>query len=160
MKAEQNSAEKHNFSVGQVAKRAGVSVQTLHFYESKGLIYSSRSAGNQRRYHGNTLRRIAVIKTAQRLGVSLAEIADMFKNLPKHKSPSTAEWAKMSAIWRAQLQQRIDDLTKLRDQLDECIGCGCLSIKACSLRNPGDEAAKQGDGAVFWNSASETEHGQ
>jgi MerR family transcriptional regulator, redox-sensitive transcriptional activator SoxR len=137
-------------SVGQVAKRAGVSVQTLHFYETKGLIFSSRNAGNQRRYHGNQLRRIAIIKTAQRIGISLAEIAEVFNDLPRDRSPTTGEWKTMSSQWRASLQQRIDELTLLRDQLDTCIGCGCLSIKSCSLRNPDDKAAKDGSGPVFW----------
>ena len=136
-------------SVGKVAKRAGVSVQTVHFYEEKGLIYSTRNSGNQRRYHGNVLRRIAVVKSAQRLGISLSEIAAVFGTLPKLKSPSTAQWQKMSLSWRKQLQERIDRLTQLRDQLDTCIGCGCLSIKSCKLRNPGDEAANKGLGAVF-----------
>jgi len=149
-KAPNSDTSQDKWSVGKVAERANVSVQTLHFYESKGLIYSSRTQGNQRRYHGSTLRRIAVIKTAQRLGVSLKEIAEVFQCLPKHKSPSTEQWQHMSEQWRAQLQQRIDDLEKLRDQLDKCIGCGCLSIKECSLRNPEDEASQQGNGAVFW----------
>ncbi len=137
-------------SVGQVAKRTGVSVQTLHFYENKALIWSERNSGNQRRYHGNVLRRIAIIKTAQRLGISLKEIAEVFQQLPRQKSPSTEQWKQMSLRWRAQLQSRIDNLVKLRDQLDSCIGCGCLSIKSCNLRNPDDIAAKNGNGAVFW----------
>jgi len=137
-------------SVGKVAKRAGVSVQTLHFYENKGLIYSTRNAGNQRRYHGNMLRRIAVIKSAQKLGISLKEIAEAFECLPKQSSPSTAQWKKMSSAWRAQLQARIESLQNLRDQLDTCIGCGCLSINSCGLRNPEDKAAQDGQGAVFW----------
>jgi MerR family redox-sensitive transcriptional activator SoxR len=136
-------------SVGKVALRSGVSVQTLHFYETKGLIFSSRNAGNQRRYHGNMLRRIAVIKSAQKLGISLNEIADAFETLPNSKSPTTKQWQKMSLGWRKQLQQKIDSLVALRDQLDSCIGCGCLSIKSCSLRNPNDEAAQKGNGAVF-----------
>ncbi len=148
---QQKSKTPTGLSVGQIAKRAGVSVQTLHFYESKNLITSTRNTGNQRRYHGNVLRRIAVIKTAQKLGVSLKEIAEVFQLLPKEKSPTTQEWKKMSSKWRTSLQQRIDDLTQLRDQLDTCIGCGCLSIKSCGLRNPNDKAAKNGTGAVFWN---------
>lgn len=149
-KMDQASPTPTGLSVGQIAKRAGVSVQTLHFYETKGLIFSTRNSGNQRRYHGNTLRRVAVIKTAQRLGISLKEIAEVFELLPKDKSPSTAQWKVMSTKWKNRLQQRIDDLLKLKDQLDTCIGCGCLSIKSCSLRNPEDNASKKGDGAVFW----------
>ncbi len=137
-------------SVGKVAKRAGVSVQALHFYENKGLIYSTRNAGNQRRYHGNMLRRIAVIKSAQKLGISLKEIAETFESLPQQCSPTTSQWKQMSSIWREQLQARIESLELLRDQLDTCIGCGCLSIKSCGLRNPDDQAAEDGNGPVFW----------
>ena len=156
MKSKTNRASKTptGLSVGQIAKRAGVSVQTLHFYETKGLIFSSRNSGNQRRYHGNTLRRVAVIKTAQRLGISLKEIAEVFEQLPKDESPSTTQWKVMSTKWKDRLQQRIDNLLKLKDQLDTCIGCGCLSIKSCSLRNPEDKAGKDGDGAVFWKDGS------
>lgn len=146
---EQSVAMIAGLSVGKVAKRAGVSVQTLHFYESKGLIYSSRNAGNQRRYLGNTLRRVAIIKTAQKLGISLKEIAQAFESLPKQKSPSTEEWRQMSLLWRNQLQNRINAMEMLRDQLDSCIGCGCLSIKSCSLRNPGDVLSKEGSGAAL-----------
>lgn len=148
------STTPQGLAVGQMAKRAGVSVQTLHFYEQKGLIYSIRNAGNQRRYHGNMLRRIAVIKTAQRLGLSLREISNAFIDLPKYKSPTTKEWTQMSLGWRKQLQKRIDGLIKLKDQLDSCIGCGCLSIKSCALRNPDDEASEVGRGAVFWESSN------
>jgi MerR family redox-sensitive transcriptional activator SoxR len=138
-------------SVGEVAKRSGVTVQTLHFYETKDLIYSSRNLGNQRRFHKNTLRRVAVIKTAQRLGISLKEIAEEFKYLPIRKSPTTEQWKRMSIHWRSKLQDRIDKLVCLKDQLDTCIGCGCLSIKTCSLRNPQDRASEKGQGPVFWN---------
>lgn len=153
-KTDQVSKTPTGLSVGQIAKRAGVSVQTLHFYETKGLIFSSRNSGNQRRYHGNTLRRVAVVKSAQCLGISLKEIAEVFEQLPKDKSPSTAQWKVMSTKWKDRLQHRIDDLLKLKDQLDTCIGCGCLSIKSCSLRNPEDKAGKDGEGAVFWNDGS------
>jgi MerR family redox-sensitive transcriptional activator SoxR len=149
-KTTSKSSTPTGLSVGKVAMRAGVSVQTLHFYESKGLIYSTRNAGNQRRYHGNTLRRIAVIKSAQKLGISLKEIAEAFESLPQQCSPTTAQWKQMSSIWRAKLQARIESLEQLRDQLDTCIGCGCLSIKSCGLRNPDDMAAEDGSGAVFW----------
>ena len=120
IKTTSKSSTPIGLSVGKVAMRAGVSVQTLHFYESKGLIYSTRNAGNQRRYHGNMLRRIAVIKSAQKLGISLREIAETFESLPKQSSPTTAQWKQMSSIWRAQLQARIESLELLRDQLDTC----------------------------------------
>ncbi|MDG1226028.1 MAG: redox-sensitive transcriptional activator SoxR [Burkholderiales bacterium] len=146
---EQKRRAGDGFSVGDVAKRAGVSVQTIHFYESKELIVSSRNAGNQRRFHGNMLRRIAIIKSAQKLGLSLNEISEAFATLPKTKSPTTKQWQQMSKSWRDKLQNKIDSLIALRDQLDSCIGCGCLSIKSCSLRNPNDTASSKGVGAVF-----------
>lgn len=137
-------------SVGDVARRSAVSVATLHFYESKGLIASWRNSGNQRRFDSAVLRRVAVIKTAQRLGMTLQEIAQALSQLPTDKAPSTSDWKKMSTAWRAMIQQRIAQLEHLRDDLDGCIGCGCLSLKACKLRNPDDAAGELGTGAVFW----------
>lgn len=139
------------WSVGHVARRAGVSVATLHFYDSQGLIFSWRNEGNQRRFDPSVLRRIAVIKSAQRLGVSLKVIKEALNELPRNKAPSTSDWKKMSTRWRADLQQRITRLERLRDELDGCIGCGCLSLKACQLRNPEDKAGETGTGAVFLN---------
>ena len=133
-------------TVGQVAQRAGVSVATLHFYESKGLIESWRNSGNQRRYNREVLRRIAVIRVAQRTGLSLETIKEALSSLPRGHAPSTEDWRKLSKRWHADLNDRIQRLTRLRDQLDGCIGCGCLSIDACPLRNPWDVLAKQGPG--------------
>jgi len=133
-------------TVGQVAKRAGVSVATLHFYESKGLIESWRNSGNQRRYNREVLRRIAVIRVAQKTGLSLESIKQALSSLPRGHAPSTEDWSKLSKRWRADLNDRIQRLTRLRDQLDGCIGCGCLSIDSCPLRNPWDVLAKQGPG--------------
>ncbi len=137
---------KQQMSVGQVAKRCGVAVSALHFYETKGLIKSWRNAGNQRRYQREVLRRVAVIKVAQRLGIPLADIGAALQALPEERTPTAADWNKISDIWRSELDQRIIKLTQLRDQLDGCIGCGCLSLKMCPLRNPGDELAEQGTG--------------
>jgi MerR family redox-sensitive transcriptional activator SoxR len=123
-----------------------VAVSTIHFYETKGLIGSFRSEGNQRRYPRAVLRWIAVIKVAQRAGVPLANIRDALRALPKGVAPTAEDWGRMSAGWRSDLDQRIQRLTALRDQLDGCIGCGCLSIKTCPLRNPGDELSGQGPG--------------
>lgn len=134
-------------TVGQVAKRSGVAVSALHFYESKGLIQSQRSAGNQRRYERDVLRRVAVIRTAQRVGVSLAQIAAALASLPQRHAPTRADWSRLSRLWRDDLDQRITQLQKLRDTLDDCIGCGCLSLKRCALRNPGDALARSGPGA-------------
>jgi len=133
-------------TVGELAKRSGVAVSALHFYEAKGLIRSVRSPGNQRRYPRETLRRVSVIKVAQRVGVPLADIREALKALPQNRAPSAAEWRRLSSKWKAELDERITKLTKLRDQLDQCIGCGCLSIANCWLRNPWDKLAAQGPG--------------
>ena len=134
-------------SVGEVARRSGVAVSTLHFYEAKGLIASARSAGNQRRYPREVLRRVAFVRVAQRVGISLADIAATLATLPAGRSPDRADWSRLSAAWRAELDERIAQLKKLRDTLDDCIGCGCLSIDRCRLRNPFDALAAQGPGA-------------
>jgi len=141
-------------SVGQVAKRAVVKVSTLHFYEQKGLIQSWRNAGNQRRYDRSVLRRIAVIKMAQKLGMSLQEITQALSHLPKDNAPTEEEWRVMANVWKLQLDERINRLQTLRDELDECIGCGCLSINKCKLRNPQDMLAQEGKGAVLWDSGN------
>jgi MerR family redox-sensitive transcriptional activator SoxR len=141
---EQRLAE---LTVGEVAARSGVSVSALHFYESKGLIGSRRNAGNQRRYGRDVLRRVAVIKVAQRLGVGLADIAAALATLPEGRTPTAAEWHALSAVWKRDLDARIATLVQLRDQLDQCIGCGCLSLEHCKLRNPLDELSEQGNGA-------------
>ena len=136
-------------SVGDVAARSGVTVSALHFYERQGLIHSGRSASNQRRYGRDVLRRVAVIKVAQRAGIPLAAIREALATLPDGRTPTTADWTRLSRLWRAGLDARISGLTRLRDQLDGCIGCGCLSLKACPLRNPEDVAAAQGPGAPY-----------
>ncbi|GEO82713.1 redox-sensitive transcriptional activator SoxR [Pararhodospirillum oryzae] len=135
--------------VGEVAARSGVSVSTLHFYESKGLIAASRSPGNQRRYGRDVLRRIAIIRAAQRLGLPLSEISGLLKPFPPGVSPSTADVRQMVAQWRVALQARIDGLTELRDHLDGCIGCGCLSLEDCPLRNPDDQLGRAGTGPLL-----------
>lgn len=134
-------------TVGEVAKRSGVPVSTLHFYERKGLIQSHRSSGNQRRYPALVLRYIAIIKAAQRTGIALEDIGAMLSQFPPGTKLSAAQWRTISSRWRAQLDQRIVQLTRLRDELDQCIGCGCLSMKDCPLRNPGDVLGQQGSGA-------------
>ncbi|WP_422507703.1 redox-sensitive transcriptional activator SoxR [Stenotrophomonas sp. GZD-301] len=137
-------------SVGEVARRSGVAVSALHFYERKGLIRSLRTAGNQRRFARDVLRRLAVIRVAQRVGMPLEAVATAFAALPENKTPTKAEWARMSALWRSELDQRIEQLLLLRDQLTDCIGCGCLSLKRCRLTNPGDALGEQGDGPRRW----------
>src|SRR5690606_5086664 len=133
-------------TVGEVAARSGLAVSAIHFYEAKGLIRSRRSAGNQRRYTREVLRRVAVIKVAQRIGISLASIREALQALPEGRTPTVKDWNRLSARWRAELDERINKLTLLRDQLDDCIGCGCLSMEACKLRNPGDTLSQQGPG--------------
>ncbi len=133
-------------SIGATARRAGVATSTLRFYESKGLINSIRGTGNQRRFHRAMLRRISIIKIAQSLGLSLREIDKALATLPGDRSPSRRDWQKLSSQWRKQLDQRIDGLILLREKLDGCIGCGCLSLTRCALYNPDDEVAKQGAG--------------
>ena len=133
-------------SVGEVARRSGVPVSTLHFYEAKGLIRSRRTQGNQRRYTRDVLRRVAFIRVAQRVGIALVDIAAALATLPATAAPSRADWGRLSTAWRADLDERIAQLQKLRDTLDDCIGCGCLSIDRCRLRNPFDKLAAKGPG--------------
>jgi MerR family transcriptional regulator, redox-sensitive transcriptional activator SoxR len=141
----QSDEIKKLLGVGEVARRSGVAISTLHFYEAKGLIASMRGDGNQRRYPRGVLRRIAVIKVAQRIGVPLAEIKAALDTLPK--GPVAArDWKRFSSQWRSALDWRINALTVLRDQLTDCIGCGCLSMTACPLRNPRDELSQRGSG--------------
>lgn len=135
------------WSVGELAKRSGMAVSALHYYESLGLIESERSVGNQRRYRRAALRRVAFIRASQQLGIGLAEIAEALNELPQQRTPNKADWARLSSRWRARLDARIDALLALRDRLDGCIGCGCLSLRACSLANPDDLLAKSGTGA-------------
>jgi MerR family transcriptional regulator, redox-sensitive transcriptional activator SoxR len=133
-------------TVGEVAARGGVPVSTLHFWETKGLIRSVRSEGNQRRFARAELRRIAIIKIGQRAGISLAEIREMLATLPADRAVSAKNWATLSKRWKISLDDRIARLAALRDRLGECIGCGCLSLNKCWLRNPNDELAEEGPG--------------
>src|SRR5688572_25877147 len=136
-------------SVGEVARRSGVAVSTVHFYERRGLISGWRSAGNQRRYERAVLRRIAIVKVAQQLGIPLAEIRARLAELPGDRTPGKADWGRLAASWRAGLDRRIAQLVRLRDSLDGCIGCGCLSVDACPLRNPDDALAAEGSGPHY-----------
>ncbi|MBC3766326.1 redox-sensitive transcriptional activator SoxR [Neptunicella marina] len=144
-----------NLSVGNVAKRCGVAVSALHFYEQKGLIRSWRNQGNQRRYKRDVLRRIAVIKAAQKVGLTLDEIVQAFATLPEKRTPDKQDWANLSNRWQKMLQQRIRYMQALSESLDGCIGCGCLSLKNCPLYNPDDALAEQGSGAVLIDKAAE-----
>jgi MerR family redox-sensitive transcriptional activator SoxR len=148
--AHHNELRRHDLTPAEAAARAGVSVPTLHFYEREGLIESRRTAGNQRRYHRDVLRRLAFIRVSQRLGISLAAIGTALEGLPDDRTPTVKDWARLSRHWREDLDQRIDRLQTLRDKLDGCIGCGCLSLRACTLYNPDDELSATGTGAVRW----------
>ncbi len=136
-------------AIGTVAARAGVNVSALRFYEDRGLITSARSRGGQRRYHRNVLRRVAFIQAAQRVGLSLDEIGRALDTLPDDSGPTARDWKRLSAQWRPMLDERIRLLERLRDQLDSCIGCGCLSLQHCQLRNSGDTARTLGPGARY-----------
>ena len=138
-----------NWTVGKVAKRCGVKVSTLHFYEEKGLIHSSRNAGNQRRYRADVIRRVSVIKAAQKMGVSLASIKQAFSTLPEQRTPTQKDWQKLSSKWKGELNQRIAYLERLRESLTGCIGCGCLSMKKCPIYNSDDTLGKNKSGPVL-----------
>ncbi|AWH52540.1 redox-sensitive transcriptional activator SoxR [Stenotrophomonas sp. ESTM1D_MKCIP4_1] len=142
--------QERELSVGDVARRSGVAVSALHFYERKGLISSLRTAGNQRRYAREVLRRLAVIRVAQRVGMPLEAVARAFDTLPQGRAPTKADWARLSARWQQELDERIHMLQLLRDELTGCIGCGCLSLKRCRLANPDDVLGERGDGPMRW----------
>ena len=136
-------------TIGDTARRSGVATSALRFYESRGLINSVRVTGNHRRYHRAMLRRIAIIRVAQTLGLSLREIADALASLPDKRTATKKDWAKLSTSWGRQLDHRIADLQNLRARLSGCIGCGCLSLEHCSLYNADDEAADLGSGPRY-----------
>jgi MerR family transcriptional regulator, redox-sensitive transcriptional activator SoxR len=133
-------------TVGQLAARAGISISALRFYERQGLIESTRTAGNQRRYPRETLRRVALIRIAQRVGIPLADVRDVLATLPGNRTPTRRDWERMTKLWKAELDARIKQLTHLRESFTDCIGCGCLSIDRCLLANPNDVLGEQGSG--------------
>ena len=136
-------------TIGQLAERSGVAPSALRFYEDRGLITSERTTGNQRRYPTSTLRRVAFVRTAQRVGLSLEEIRTALADLPDGRTPTKADWHRISNAWRPRLDEQIRRIELLRDKLDSCIGCGCLSLRSCYLTNPDDEMAERGPGAVL-----------
>lgn len=140
-------------SIGETAHRAGLSVATLRFYEQRGLITATRTAGNQRRYPQHVLRRLAFVGAAQRVGLGLTEIHALLATLPADRAPTRADWTRLSRPWRARVQQRVAELQALADTLDGCLGCGCLSLQRCGLYNPGDEAAAEGPGSRWLREA-------
>lgn len=136
-------------TIGELAARSGAASSALRFYESKGLINSERTSGGHRTYERSTLRRVAFIRAAQRVGLSLDEIRAALDTLPSKRTPDAGDWARLSSSWRAVLDERIEELKRLRDELDNCIGCGCLSLTKCNLYNPGDRAAALGPGPRY-----------
>ncbi len=141
--------EKTFLSVGELAARAGLAASALRYYEAEGLIASVRSPGNQRQYPKDTLRRIAFVRAAQTVGLTLDEIKDVLARLPGKRTPTKQDWGRVAASWRPLLDQRIAALTRMRDKLTSCIGCGCLSLPACQLYNHDDVAARRGPGARY-----------
>jgi MerR family redox-sensitive transcriptional activator SoxR len=139
-----------SLTIGELAARSGASTSALRFYESKGLLTpTTRTSGGHRVYERSTLRRVAFIRAAQRVGLSLEEIRSALDTLPSRRTPTTGDWSRLSRSWQDRLDQRITELERLRDELGECIGCGCLSLKTCHLYNPGDQAAALGSGPRY-----------
>lgn len=136
-------------TIGSLAARAGVATSTLRYYEERGLIASERTKGNQRRYQRSVLRTVSVIRAAQEVGLTLTEIEHALESLPQSRPPTKRDWARLANGWRTQLDHRIDELVALRDELGDCIGCGCLSLTACALVNAGDRAGTSGTGARY-----------
>jgi len=138
-----------DLTIGDLAERSGIATSAIRYYEERGLVRSRRTTGNQRRYERPMLRRLGFIRTAQRVGLSLEEIEQALATLPSNRTPTKADWSRLSRGWRPRLDAQIAQLERLRDTLDSCIGCGCLSLKRCNLSNPGDMVADRGPGPVF-----------
>jgi MerR family transcriptional regulator, redox-sensitive transcriptional activator SoxR len=136
-------------SIGELAARSGFAASALRYYEREGILHARRGNGNQRRFDRNQLRRLAFVRAARTVGLSLEEIRALLDTLPQHRAPTRADWTRISRSWRARLEAEIEALVALRDGLDSCIGCGCLSLQRCRLSNPRDAAAQAGPGAVF-----------
>lgn len=136
-------------TVSEVAHRSGFAPSALRFYEREGLLHATRTSGNQRRYERNVLRRLAFVRAARNVGLSLDEVAAALATLPDGRTPTRADWSRLSRGWRHRLDEQIAALARLRDGLDSCIGCGCLSLKRCAISNPADVAGAAGPGAAF-----------
>lgn len=149
------STSKSLLPIGEIASRAGLSVPTVRYYESRNLITSERTAGNKRLFRRYTLRRLAVIAAGQRVGLTLAEIAEALAELPTDRAPTQDQWHRLSTHWAQMVARRIRQLEKLQGSLDDCIGCGCLSLKKCHLFNPQDEAASEGAGSRWMRKSME-----
>ena len=143
-----------SLTIGELSARSGVSASALRFYERQGLIESTRSGGNQRRYHGTTLRKVALVRAGSAAGIPLARIRQALATLPANRPPTKRDWERLSRSWAQELDGRIAALEGVRGRLTTCIGCGCLSLKTCGLLNPGDEAATLGGGAHYFTRVS------
>jgi MerR family redox-sensitive transcriptional activator SoxR len=139
----------NDLTIDELAARSGIASSAIRYYEGRGLVSSRRTTGNQRRYPRATLRRLAFVRTAQRVGLALDEIEAALATLPSNRTPTKADWARLSRAWRPRLDAQLAQLERLRDTLDSCIGCGCLSLKRCALSNPDDALAERGPGAVL-----------
>lgn len=133
-------------TVGDVARRTGVAVSALHFYEREGLISSTRTAGGQRRFARHVIRRVSVIQVAKRMGIPLAEVAEVFADLPQDRMPSKTDWRRIGERWRGRLEARRKEIERMEEELTECIGCGCVSLRSCRVLNPDDELGTDGAG--------------
>ncbi len=136
-------------TIGTLARRTGLAVSAIRYYETRGLVRAERTAAGQRRFLRSDIRRLSFVMIAQKLGFTITQIAEALASLPQERTPTEADWAALSTEFRADLDARIDTLTKLRDQLDGCIGCGCLSLKRCGIYNPADRAAQNGPGPRY-----------
>ena len=136
-------------TIGAVAARSGLATSSLRYYEREGLISAERTSSGQRRYHREVLRRLAFIRSAQHVGLTLSEIRRALDSLPQSRNPTKADWARIARQWKPRLDEEISALERLRDQLTDCIGCGCLSLQSCALYNPGDQAGERGPGARY-----------
>ena len=148
-----------HLTVGEVAARSGFAASALRYYESEGLLTAERTEGGQRRYERSVLRRLAFIRAARHVGLSLDEIRDSLGELPRGRTPTKSEWTRISQLWRGRLDAEIEALRALRDGLDSCIGCGCLSLQRCRIANPGDVAGREGPGARYLPSPLREEDG-
>ncbi|RLP77983.1 redox-sensitive transcriptional activator SoxR [Mycetocola tolaasinivorans] len=135
--------------IGEIVRRTGVAASALHFYERRGLIHSERSSGGHRLYPRHVERRIAIIQTAKRLGIPLTEVAEQFATLPEDRMPSLRDWNRLNASWRGQLAARRLELERLESEMNQCIGCGCVSLGSCRVFNPNDALGERGSGAVL-----------
>ena len=139
----------HDLTIGAVSERTGVATSALRFYEAEGLLRSRRTDGGQRRFSRDVLRRVSFIRVAQQVGLSLDEIREALTSLPEHRTPTEKDWGRLARSWQPRLDAQIALLERLRDKLDGCIGCGCLSLRHCQLFNPDDQAAERGPGPRY-----------